>query len=499
MDLIVFLIFAVVFLCSYLAISAPKGIPPGPKSLPVVGSFFFNRRFKHKPSYAVFNEAAKEYGKIFSFKIGSRMIVVLHGFDVIHQALVKQAHVFSDRPTFLQGFKRLQERFGGSGIVFEKYNSHWKILRRFTLHTLRDFGVGKTTIEDKIMMEIDAATKYMEDKKGNAFEISTLLEKVVGNVIYAIVFGKRIDFNDPEFEMIHRMSRTVISGQGAVGVTNFFPTWVTRMFARKSTKELDARNANLDKIKEYIVKHINEHAETYNENNIRDFIDLYIQATKDSNQETEELFTKGTSLQIIFELFLAGTVTTFNTLDWAILCMVENPDIQRKCQQEIENIVGDKPIKYSDRGSLTYVDATITEIQRFASLLPLSVNHSTTEDTTLMGYHIPKDTIVFPSLYSSNNDPKYWKEPRKFNPDRFIDKMGRIIKHDALMPFSIGPRTCLGEPLARMELFMIFANFLQKFTFERADPKIKHSMEPKPNTAFRIPDLYKLRAISRRV
>lgn len=215
--------------------------------------------------------------------------------------------------------------------------------------------------------------------------------------------------------------------------------------------------------------------------------------SRDSKEKTAEVFTKDSMLRVILELFIAGTETTYNTLDWAFLFMSENPDIQAKCHQEIKDTVGDKHIQYSDRKYLTYVDATISEIQRHANVVPMAVPHCASEDTTLLGYRIPKRTIIMPSLYSANMDPNHWADPYMFKPERFIDFKGKLIKNEVLMPFSVGPRVCLGEPLARMELFLVFSYMLQRFTFERENANVKHSMEVKQNQVTRAPLPYKLR------
>lgn len=192
-------------------------------------------------------------------------------------------------------------------------------------------------------------------------------------------------------------------------------------------------------------------------------------------------------------MFLAGSETTASTLDWAFLFMSENPDIQDKCHREIDAKVGAKVIEYNDRAKLQYIDATISEVLRHANIVPLALPHCTKEDTILLGYHIPKETVITPCLYSASMDLKYWKEPQKFNPDRFLNDNGEKITHEALIPFSTGPRTCLGEPLARMELFLIFANLLQRFTFTRENTNIKHSMASKPNQHTIAPYPYRIR------
>ena len=105
MDLILFLVFAVVFLVSYLLLTKPKGLPPGPAVFPVVGSYPFLKQLQGRLSHEVHLEASKKYGNIFSFKIGQQLFVVLTGYDAVYQALVKQADVFSDRPNWLDIMK----------------------------------------------------------------------------------------------------------------------------------------------------------------------------------------------------------------------------------------------------------------------------------------------------------------------------------------------------------------------------------------------------------
>lgn len=496
MDITFILIFFVVFLISAVLLSKPKRLPPGPVSLPVLGPVSLIREFVTgiKRPHIVLYEAAKKYGNIMSFKLGCERIVVLSGYDTIHEALVKQSDVFSDRPPL--AITKMFTKDGG-GIIFERYNHHWKTMRRFTLQTLRDFGVGKSSIEEKIIIEINAATKELHDTRNEPIVIAPLLQKIIGNVIYGIVFGQRYDYDDQEFEMVRSLSNMTVSGQGAVSPINFFPAWIVKLLLRQRYKE-DAQLAESpDGTGKFMLEKIKEHEDTYDDNNIRDFVDLYIQSSRENKDETKETFTKGNMLRVIQDLFIAGSETTSTTLDWALLFMIEHPDVQQKCQQEIEEILGDKPIEYADRGKLPYVDATIMETQRLANIVPLSVPHMTMKDTVIQGYKIPQGSVVLPNLYSVSHDPNYWTEPETFNPERYFDKARKIVKNDALVPFSVGPRVCLGEPLARMELFLVFANLLQRFTFQRENDNVKHSMESKINQVTNAPLEYKLKAYAR--
>ena len=494
MDVVLVLVFVIVFLCSVLVVTRPKNLPPGPLTLPLVGSYWFVKQMQKKDHHLLFSDAAKLYGDIFSYQIGSQLFVVLRGYDAIYQAFVKQSAIFSDRPDVpIRGlWPPVKE-----GIALRGYSQKWKTLRRFTLQTLRDFGVGKTSIEEKINVEIDAASKAFDAAKGKPLEIASILHNIVGNVIYGIVFGTRFDHNDPKFEMIRKLTNVAVMGQAFNNASLFLPRWMAQIFTRKLQREVETRKQNFETIRSFIFEQVKNHEDTYDENNIRDFVDLYLQATRDSKEERSDVFTEGSMLRVIIELFIAGSETTYNTLDWAFLFIAENPGIQENCFKEIADVVGDKIIENAERVKMPYVEATIHESQRLANIVPIGLQHSTTEKTTLLGYQIPKDTIVLPNLYSALMDPKHWDQPNKFNPMRFIDATGKVFKPDAQMPFGIGPRICLGEPLARMELFLVFASLLQKFKFEREYPAFRHSLERKPNRVTSSPQIYKMR-ITRR-
>ncbi|OWA52865.1 putative Cytochrome P450 2U1 [Hypsibius exemplaris] len=96
----------------------------------------------------------------------------------------------------------------------------------------------------------------------------------------------------------------------------------------------------------------------------------------------------------------------------------------------------------------------IFEIQRCGNSAPLGVAHQSREDIQLEGYTIPKDTLIISNLFSIHRDSRYWKNPEKFDPTRFLDADRKLIRPEGFIPFSIGKRVCLGEALARMELFL---------------------------------------------
>ncbi|XP_035829009.1 cytochrome P450 1A5-like [Aplysia californica] len=213
---------------------------------------------------------------------------------------------------------------------------------------------------------------------------------------------------------------------------------------------------------------LQEHLTTYDPNEIRDVTDCLIKATIQTPQEEKEAvgLTDEHILTTVQELIGAGFDTIASTLQWAVLYMMSYPDIQEKVHSEIVSQIGQvRPPTLSDLPNLPMTEATLLEVLRHSCIFPFALPHSTTKDTELDGYAIPKDTLVFVNLWSVSRDAEFFQDPEKFDPSRFLDVSGSVIdkaKADFFLPFGAGRRKCPGEQLARMELFMFFARLLQK-------------------------------------
>jgi cytochrome P450 len=171
-------------------------------------------------------------------------------------------------------------------------------------------------------------------------------------------------------------------------------------------------------------------------------------------------------------LFLAGTETLSVTLNWAIIYVAYFPECQTRIADEIERVLGkDRQPTDSDRIKLPYVEAFINETMRFHCAGPILIPRSTTKDVVFRGCDLPEGTFVMVNMWSCMRDPDYWTEPDKFDPNKFIDpKNGKFVnKNPAMLPFSVGKRACIGESIARQQLFLIFTSLLQKFSFSFAN------------------------------
>lgn len=185
-------------------------------------------------------------------------------------------------------------------------------------------------------------------------------------------------------------------------------------------------------------------------------------------------------------LFNYSLHTIPTNLDWLIL-YYRYPDIQKKLQEEVDKVVNRSRLPtIDDQPKLPYVIAFIYEVMRFTSFIPLTIPHSTTRDTSVNGYPIPKGTVIFINQWSLNHDPVKWDQPDVFNPLRFLDENGALNKDmiSNVMVFSTGKRRCIGEQLSKMQLFLFTVQIVHQCNFTAKEPpslEYTYGLTMKPN------------------
>ncbi|KAK7168283.1 hypothetical protein R3I94_002362 [Phoxinus phoxinus] len=462
--------------------------PPGPKPLPLLGNLLMLDI--NKPHLSLC-EMAKQFGPVFTVYLGPKKVVVLAGYKTVKQALVNYADEFGDReitPLFHDFTK-------GHGIIFANGES-WKEMRRFALTNLRDFGMGKRQIEEKIIEETCHLREEFEKFEGKPFETTQLMNYAASSVICAIVYGRRFEYTDPHLRsMVDRANESVrLSGTASVQLYNMFPflgPWL------KNWRQL-MKNLELD-IKE-ISELVSSLRQSLNPQDLRGIVDSFLirKQTAEESGEKNSLFHKENIVYTIGNLFIAGTDTTSTTVRWSLLLMAKYPHIQDRVQEEIDQMIGGRQPVTEDRKNLPYTDAVIHETQRLANIVPMSIPHMTSCDVHFNGYFIKKGTCIFPLLMSVLWDEDEWETPHTFNPGHFLDERGRFIKRDAFLPFSAGRRACPGESLARMEFFLFFTSLLQYFRFTPPPGVSEDDLDLTPAVGFTLnPASHKLCAVKR--
>ncbi|KAK6050058.1 hypothetical protein COOONC_12437, partial [Cooperia oncophora] len=163
----------------------------------------------------------------------------------------------------------------------------------------------------------------------------------------------------------------------------------------------------------------------------------------------------------LLDLWAAGQETTATTLKWAFAYLLMYPEVKSKVEQELRNVTkSNRPLSLADRTETPYFNAVLTEIHRCAAIFPMNLSRRVNGDISVGKYTIPNGTSINVQLSLIMSDPKYFSDFYKFDPDRYMK--GQKVE-EQVIPFGIGKRNCLGESLARAELYLIIGNLLLRF------------------------------------
>ncbi|KAM5289160.1 uncharacterized protein ACOB6Z_001517 [Ctenodactylus gundi] len=433
--------------------------PPGPLPLPGLGNLL-QLDFQNLP-YSFFKLRSR-FGDVFSLQLAWRPVVVLNGLTAVREALVTRNEDTADRPP-MPIYEHVGLRPQSQGVVLAAYGPAWREQRRFSMSTLRNFGLGKKSLEQWVAEEGSCLCAAFADHNGHPFSPNILLKKAVCNAIASLIYARRFEYNDPLLirildlleEDLKDESGFVFELMNAVPMLLRIPG-----VAGKALPALKALLALLDGL-------ATEHRMTRDPAQPpRDLTDSFLEEVEKAKGNPSSSFSDENLRMVVSDLFIAGMITTSTTLAWALLLMILHPDVQRRVQQEIDDVIGQaRHPEMGDQAHMPLTNAVIHEVQRFADIIPLSLPHMTTRDIEVQGFLIPKGTTLITNLSSVLKDETVWEKPFQFHPGHFLDSEGRFVKPEAFMPFSAGRRACLGEPLARMELFLFFTCLLQRFSF----------------------------------
>ncbi|XP_068461030.1 cytochrome P450 1D1 [Clinocottus analis] len=448
--------------------------PPGPMAWPLVGNLLQMGDQIHLSLTSL----RLQYGDVFKMHLGSLTVVVLSGYTTIRQALVRQGDAFAGRPDLFT-FSAVAN---GTSMTFsEKYGPAWMLHKKLCKNALRSFsqaaprGSGATCLlEEHICAEAAEMVAVMREQAVAKGEMGNdmkgidpvmLLVTSVANVVCALCFGKRYDYNDKEFLTIVHINNEVLRIFAAGNLADFFP--VFRYFPSPSMRKMVQ---HIHRMNEFMERSIEEHINTFDKNCIRDITDALIALCEDKEENKDmSVLSDSQIIHTVIDIFGAGFDTIIAGLEWSLLYLIKYPDIQERIHQEIDDHIGTARLPmFSDKPKMPFTEAFIYEVFRHASYIPFTIPHCTTRNTTLNGYFIPKDTCVFINQYQVNHDLDLWCDPETFRPERFLGSSGLLNKEltEKVLIFGMGKRRCLGDGFARLEMFVFLTTLLHGLRIE---------------------------------
>ncbi|XP_051261538.1 steroid 21-hydroxylase isoform X1 [Dicentrarchus labrax] len=425
---------------------------PGPPSLFLIGNMM-ELTHDHLPIHLT--NLAQRYGNIYRLKCGNTTMVVLNSSDIIREALVKKWSDFAGRPLSYTGDI---VSGGGRTISLGDYNEEWRAHRRLVHSALQ--RCCQQSLHDVIEGQALHLRKVLMDYQGSAVDLSEDFTVAASNVITTLAFGKEYDKRSLELQQLHSCLNEIVAlwGSSWISVLDSFP--LLRKLPNPVFSRLLKEVARRDEI---ISKHLKNYKSQDKKN--EDAITGSLLQGLDKHRNTEDgvLLTDIHVHMATVDLLIGGTETTAAWLNWTVAFLLHRPEVQTKVYEELCTVLEGRYPKYSDRHRLPVLCSLIHEVLRLRPVAPLAVPHRAIRDSSIAGHFIPKNTVIIPNLFGAHHDPAVWTDPYSFKPERFLEGGGGSTR--ALIPFGGGARLCLGESVAKMELFLFTAYLLRDFQF----------------------------------
>ncbi|XP_065873485.1 cytochrome P450 71B10-like [Euphorbia lathyris] len=428
-----------------------KKLPPTPFTLPILGNWHQLSQLLHQS----YSQLSKKHGPVMLVRLGQIPVLVVSSAEAARDVLKVYDIACCSRP-YLAGAARLSYNFLDVGLA--PYGDHWRhmkkliVLNLFTLKRVQSFRFLREE-EVELLVNSISATKTPIDLTDKLFALAA-------NITYRMSFGIDYQGTNLDKDKFHQVVHEAHAVAGSFSMAELFPfvgwiiDWITGHHARTERVFHE-----LDSFFEYA---INDHLKPGRKKDQDDIIDVLLQVKEEQAQLGTAHFTKNNIKAVLMNLFSAGTHTSAITLNWAMAELVRNPRVLGKVQDEVRNNFGNKgKVSESDLDKLQYLKMVIKETFRMHPVGPLLLPRETISHCKINGYDVDPKTIIQVNVWAIGRDPKYWKEPEQFYPERFadssIDYKGQNFE---FLPFGAGRRMCPGIHMATVTVEYVLANLL---------------------------------------
>lgn len=486
------LVFMLTFLLVCINTSRRKRVPPGPALLPIVGNL---PSLVTSDMLGTLSELRKQYGDIFGLYAGGKLLVFLNGYETIHDALVKKGSIFMER--LIPSYDR-ETPMHTKGLIFAN-GKVWKDGKCFTLAALQEICYNdKGFVENLINEEISQLKQITCEFKG-PFDIERYLNASVANVVFQVVYGHRFDIRDDELYWFQNQVKAFAADyMKREVILSCFPVL---KHVPVDILGIQKTRVTIAKVMDFLDKLIENLKNKINDQSIQKctYVENYLERIGANKRDCvlDSSFDEASMKIAAYQLIVAGSETVASTIRWMLLYLVRNPEIQERMYTEITRVLGNESPAVADRKRLPYVNAVVLETLRISHVAPLAMPHTVLHDTLFRGYLIPEQCTVIPNLSTALKDPLIWEHPDEFRPERFLNEAGSDITiPKEFIPFSLGPRACLGETLARLEIFLFITGLVQQMRLLPEKDGLLPDTNGKLATTFNA-DKFKMRVIAR--
>ena len=441
--------------------------PPGPK-LSLIAQLVYRPGFGNPLEF--FTRIARTYGDIVSYRMGGEHLFLVNDWQHIREILVTNNRNF----TKSRGLER-SKRLLGRGLLTSEGAFHLRHRRLMqpAFHRERIAGYGQTMVEYADRMRnawTDGATLDI------AREMNRLTLSIVGKTLF-----------DADVE-----SQAAEVGDALTGVIESF--WMMMLPLADVLERLPVPRMRRARIARARLDAIIYGMIAERRASGRDHGDLLSMLLSAQDEDDGGVMTDQQVRDEAMTIFLAGHETTANAMTWTWYLLGGAPDVEAKVHEEIDRVLKGRLPATEDLRLLPYVERVVTESMR---LYPPAwiIGRRAIADYPLGPYIAPAQSILIMSPYIIQRDPRYYSEPERFNPDRWTPEFRAALPKFVYFPFGGGPRQCIGESVAWMELVLLVATIAQRWQL-RLVPG--HPVVPQPLVTLRAKHGMKMTVHERR-
>ncbi|CAN6691343.1 unnamed protein product [Malus baccata var. baccata] len=392
-----------------------KMLPPGPRGFPIFGSLHLLGKFPNRDLH----QLSRKYGDIMYLRLGLVPTVVVSSPRAAELFLKTHDLVFASRPPH-EGSKHIS--FGQRNLSFAEYGSYWRDIRKMcTLELLSNHKINSFNGRVAIDLHVKVSSLSVD-------------------MTCRMVFGKKYKDEELDERGFTAVMKEGLKLSAGPNLGDYIPC-IAPLDLQGFTKKMKAINKAT-----------------------KDFVDVMVafMGSEDSDYRIERTNIKA----IMLDMFAGSMDTTSTTVEWALSEVMTHPQVMKKVQKELENVVGlNRMVEESDLEKLEYLDMVVKETLRLHPVAPLLVPHAAIEDCIVDGYHVPKDQSA-------------WEDAEKFVPERFegnnVDVRGN---HFQLIPFFSGRRCCPGIQLGLTVVEFVLAQLVHCFDWELPDNMLPNDLD----------------------
>ncbi|XP_055821352.1 flavonoid 3'-monooxygenase CYP75B137-like [Solanum dulcamara] len=452
-------ILALLWFLWFFISNSNKGLPPGPKALPLIG----NLHSLDPELHTYFASLSQNYGPIYRLWLGKKIGIIITSPALAREVLKDQDTIFANRDVPAAG---REATYGGEDITWTPYGPKWRMLRKVCV---RDMLSGSTldSVYALRKRELRQTINYLYNQAGSPVNVGEQMFLTVLNVITSMLWGGTVKGEEranlgAEFRhVVNEMTELL----GTPNVSDFYPglDWFDLQGVTKKMKVLAKK---FDKIFESMIDQRQKLDRKGVVQESKDFLQVLLKLKDEADAKMPLTMTELKAL--LMDMVVGGTDTTANTVEFAMAEIMNKPDVLRKLQQELDTVVGkDNIVEESHIQQLLYLYAVMKEALRLHPALPLLVPHCPSETVTVGGYSVPEGCRVFINVWAIQRDPSIWKNPTEFHPERFLDNKWDYSGNDFnYFPFGSGRRICAGIAMAERMFMYSLSSLIHSFDWK---------------------------------